>query len=192
MNQAQPRKLESLRRNPAPPPALEERVVDALKAKQLIVTATGGTRMKMQYAINAAIAIVAMVAGLAAGQRLDGTAPQPAEAVTGNQYALLLYENESYRDPDPGGMEARIAEYSQWAREVAGTGRYVAGEKLTDDALLLMPDGARNRTIPAAEQGELEGFFIISASDLEEAAEIAATCPHLRYGGTVSLRRIEG
>jgi hypothetical protein len=192
MNQSQPRKLESLRRNPAPPPALEERVIEALKAKQLIVTATGGTSMKMQYAINAAIAIVAMVAGLAAGQRLDGATPQPAEAATGNQYALLLYENESYRNPEPGGMEARIAEYSQWARGVAGTGRYVAGEKLTDDALLLMPDGARNRTIPAAEQGELEGFFIISASDLVEAAEIAASCPHLRYGGTVSLRRIAG
>lgn len=192
MNRSQPQKLGSLRQHPSPPPALEERIVDALKAKQLIVSTPGGTSMKMQYAINAAIAIAAMAVGLAAGHRMDSPSPEPAAAVTGDQYALLLYENDDYRDPKPGGMEARIAEYSQWAREIAGTGRYVAGEKLTDDALLLMPDGARDRTIPAAEVGKLKGFFIISARDLDEAAEIAASCPHLRYGGTVSLRRIAG
>lgn len=151
--------------------------------------------MKMQYAINAAIAIVALVVGLAAGQRFDGAGQQgqqPTEAAISNQYAMLLYENEAYRRPEPGGMEARIGEYSQWAREVAAKGTYVTGEKLTNDALLLLPDGGRSPTIPAAEQGALEGFFIISANDLEEAAAIAATCPHLRYGGSVSLRRIAG
>ncbi|HEX2140084.1 MAG TPA: YciI family protein [Woeseiaceae bacterium] len=192
MNRSQPRKLEHLRRHPTPPPELEERIVDALKAKRLIRPATGGSAMKMQYAINAAIAIVALVAGLAAGQRLDGAGGPSAEAVAGDQYAMLLYENESYQQPEPGGMEARIGEYSQWAREVAATGKYVAGEKLTNDALLLLPDGSRSQIIPAAEQGALEGFFIISANDLEEAAAIAATCPHLRYGGAVSLRRIAG
>lgn len=192
MNQSQPRKLEHLRRHPVPPPELEERVVDALKANHLIQSATGGTRMKMQYAINAAIAIVALAAGLVAGQRFDGERPAPAEAAAGNQYAMLLYENETYQRPEPGGMEARIGEYSQWARDVAAKGKYVTGEKLTHDALLLLPDGARTRTVPAAEQGALEGFFIISADDLEEAAAIAATCPHLRYGGSVSLRRIAG
>lgn len=133
MNQSQPRKLEHLRRHPVPPPELEERVVDALKANHLIQSATGGTRMKMQYAINAAIAIVALAAGLVAGQRFDGERPAPAEAAAGNQYAMLLYENETYQRPEPGGMEARIGEYSQWARDVAAKGKYVTGEKLTHE-----------------------------------------------------------
>jgi hypothetical protein len=105
---------------------------------------------------------------------------------------MLLYEDETYDAPEPGKMEERIGEYSQWAREVAATGKYVTGKKLTDDSLLLLPDGTRSDVSPAAEQGVLEGYFIITATDLEEAASIAESCPHLRYGGAVSLRRLAG
>lgn len=147
--------------------------------------------MNMQYAINAAIAVVAMVMGLALGQRFDAAPEQAAEG-TGHQYVLLLYEDESYDAPAPGKMAERIGEYSQWARDVAAAGKYVTGEKLTDDSLLLLPGGTRSNVIPAAEQGVLEGYFVITASDLEEAASIAESCPHLRYGGAVSLRRISG
>ena len=147
--------------------------------------------MNTHYAINAVIAVVAMLIGLVLGQRFEAPPEQTAD-VTGHQYVLLLYEDESYDAPAPGKMEERIGEYSQWAREVAATGKYVAGKKLTDDSLLLLPGGARSDVIPAAEQGVLEGYFIITASDLEEAASIAESCPHLRYGGAVSLRRIAG
>ncbi len=147
--------------------------------------------MKMQYAINAAIAVVGMVIGLTLGGRVDAPSEQAAEQ-TGNQYMLLLYEDDSYQAPAPGKMEERIGEYSQWAQDVAATGKYVTGEKLTDDSLLLLPGGERSDVIPAAKQGVLEGYFVITAGDLEEAASIAKSCPHLRYGGAVSVRRIAG
>lgn len=143
--------------------------------------------MKMHYAVNAAIAIVSAALGLALGQRMDAAPPPPAD---GDEFVMLLYEDESYDAPAPGQMEARIGEYSQWAREVAATGKYVTGEKLTDEAALLLPDGTRADSIPAAEEGVLEGYFVIRAQDLDEAAAIAASCPHLAYGGTVSLRRL--
>jgi hypothetical protein len=190
MNERKPRKLGDLRAFPPPPAELEDRVVDALKARHLIHSGTRGVApMKIQYAINAAIAVVATVIGLALGQRFDAPPEQAAEA-TGHQYVLLLYEDESYQAPAPGKMEERIGEYSQWAQDVAATGKYVTGEKLTDDSLLLLPGGARSDTIPAAEQGVLEGYFVITAGDLEEAASIAESCPHLRYGGAVSVRRL--
>ena len=147
--------------------------------------------MKMQYAINAAIAVVAVVTGVVLGQHFDA-APEPPAEGTGHQYVMLLYEDETYDAPGPGKMEERISEYSLWAREVAATGNYVTGRKLTDDSLLLLPDGTRSDVTPAAEQGVLEGYFIITATDLEEAASIAESCPHLRYGGAVSLRRLAG
>lgn len=145
--------------------------------------------MKMQYAINAAVAIVSVVLGLALGQTMDGV-PPPAVSDAGEEFIMLLYEDETYQAPAPGGMEARIAEYSDWARQVAATGSYVTGRKLTDDATLLLADGSRVDAIPEAEEGALEGYFVIRAADMNEAAEIAGTCPHLAYGGTVSLRRL--
>jgi hypothetical protein len=37
----------------------------------------------------------------------------------------------------------------------------------------------------------LSGYFIIGATDLQAALELARTCPHVHYGGTVVLREIE-
>jgi hypothetical protein len=34
------------------------------------------------------------------------------------------------------------------------------------------------------------GYFVISARDADEARRIAATCPHLRHGGRIVLRRV--
>ena len=36
--------------------------------------------------------------------------------------------------------------------------------------------------------GILAGYFVIRAASLEEAERIAAECPHLTYGGAVSVR----
>lgn len=189
MSDRDPQTLGDLRASPVPPADLEDRVVALLKSKKLIHTGRGDRDMKMQYVINAAVAIASVVVGLALGQRMDD-APAAAASGAGEEFIMLLYEDETYRSPAPGGMEARIAEYSDWARQVAASGRYVTGEKLTDDALLLLADGTRLDAIPAAEEGAVEGYFVVRAKDLDEAAEIAGSCPHLAYGGTVSLRRL--
>jgi hypothetical protein len=67
---------------------------------------------------------------------------------------------------------------------------YVTGEKLADDGLLIAPGREPVAAIPTAAEGTVGGYFVIRAKDLDEAASIAATCPHVRYGGTVSPRRL--
>ncbi len=37
----------------------------------------------------------------------------------------------------------------------------------------------------------MTGYFVIRARDYAEATSIAMTAPHLRYGGSIELRRIE-
>jgi hypothetical protein len=34
------------------------------------------------------------------------------------------------------------------------------------------------------------GFFVVRARDFAEARRIAETCPHLRHGGRIVLRRV--
>ena len=183
-------RLRDLRPRPEPPPELEERVVRSLRSKGLIEqTSTGDAHMKKHYAVMAIVAVAALLAGFVAGQRLDH-APMVADGDSLEQFVMLLYENDSYQYPEEGRMAERIGEYSQWAREVAATGKLVAGEKLADDGLLVAPGRSPTPTIPVAEQGIIGGYFIIRAEDADEAAALAATCPHVRYGGTVSLRRL--
>ena len=190
MTSPRPGRLRDLRLRMEPPPELEERIVQTLRNEGLIRhTSTGGEQMKKHYAVMSIVAVAALLAGFVAGQRLDDS---PAAAADDDleQFVMLLYENDSYQYPEEGRMAERIGEYSQWAREVAAAGKLVAGEKLADDGLLVAPGQSPTPTIPVAEQGTIGGYFIIRAQDADEAAALAATCPHVRYGGTVSLRRL--
>jgi hypothetical protein len=69
-----------------------------------------------------------------------------------------------------------------------GRGQAVSGDRLANDRVVLLPGGGRRTGGPPA--GTLGGFFRLRARDLEGAVRLAATCPHLRYGGTIELRRI--
>jgi hypothetical protein len=37
---------------------------------------------------------------------------------------------------------------------------------------------------------EIRGFFVISASDFQDALSVARSCPHLRHGGRILVRPI--
>jgi len=50
--------------------------------------------------------------------------------------------------------------------------------------------GHLDRAGELAGPGALTGFFIVRASTDSEAATIVHTCPHVKYGGHVELRRV--
>jgi hypothetical protein len=83
----------------------------------------------------------------------------------------------------------RVREYASWARTIATSGRYVAGEKLGDSARELTAAAVVDRA--ATDSESLAGFFIVSAASAAEADSIARSCPHVRHGGKVVIRRIE-
>lgn len=91
-------------------------------------------------------------------------------AAPGNTYVMLLYLDSTYRFPAPGHGAERIAELSRWADSLAKRGQLDLGGHLV---------GSRD---PG-------GLFIIRARSDSDAARIAASCPHLKYGGRVEVRR---
>jgi hypothetical protein len=161
----------------APPPGLEEATLGALRERGLVRPA--------RRRLVAAVALVAMAAALVVAvgwsvmHRSDGSAPAiPASP----RFVLLLYAGT---DPIAGTPDNRRREYSQWARDVAAGGTAISGEELSEDA----------REVPAASDAAVaaplpRGFFVVSAPDLDAAQRIAATCPHLRYGGRIVVKRI--
>ena len=84
------------------------------------------------------------------------------------------------------GHDSIVAEYSAWAGALAERGVMVMGEELT-------PDEAVLGSLPEATGGQrITGFFVIHAPDRDSALAIARSCPHVKYGGTVSVRGIAG
>jgi hypothetical protein len=175
--------------------ALEERVVSALRAEGLVrFTPHKGVNVRKLHARWAVAAAVLLALGIYVGSevhRLTTLGIAGANAQPMAQFALLLYEDASYRSAPPEGQQARIAEYAGWARKLAGEGRLVDAGKLSDAGELLAGSDRSTAVVPRAPEGVLAGYFVIRANDRGDAERIARECPHLKYGGTISLREIE-
>lgn len=158
--------------------------------------------------VAAAAAAVTFVVGFGLGARQSGTkgeamsenATRAAESTAAPaadlhpKFAVFLFENESYRPAAPDRAMERVKEYGAWARGLAESGRYVTGEKLADDGRFCrLENGELAASGPQADEkrGTLTGYFVIGAASLDEAMEVAKTCPHLAYGGTVEIRQLE-
>jgi hypothetical protein len=89
--------------------------------------------------------------------------------------------------PDEAAVAAAVARYVAWADTLRAQGRLISAEKLEDGSARWLgefpPDGP-----PGSDIG---GFYLIRARSWDEAEAIAATGPHIGYGGTIELRAIE-
>ena len=108
------------------------------------------------------------------------------------KYMLMIYQDEQVLNDTE--RQACYVESAQLAQDLHSAGQYVAAAPLhpvatatsvrVRDARPLVTDG------PFAETREqLGGFFMIDASDLDEAIAIAARIPGARIG-TVEVRPV--
>jgi hypothetical protein len=79
-----------------------------------------------------------------------------------------------------------------WAESLRQSGHHKAGEPLEEEGRIL---SGKNGSIvtdgPFAESKEtIGGYFMITASSLDEATEIARGCPIFDNDGTVEVRPI--
>jgi len=112
------------------------------------------------------------------------------------QYLLLLHSKPSVDATlTPSAMQEAVARYKAWAGALAAKGQLAGGEKLTDDGgrALRLRDG-----VPVASDGPyaeaqdvVGGYFLINAGSDDEAARIAATCPHLAGTQWIEIRRVD-
>ncbi|HEU4980745.1 MAG TPA: hypothetical protein VFT14_05970 [Solirubrobacterales bacterium] len=179
--------LGRLPREAAPPPALEDATVAALTQRGLLRRAHRMLPIRPWLAIAASLLL--FLGGLVVGRL--GVTPRSAE--DGRlRFALFLYEGPEYDQPPPDGMAQRVQEYVAWARERRENAVVEGGEKLRDDGdLAIEPDGRTDETAPMRGGTRLAGYFVVQADDRRAAAEIARTCPHVRYGGRIVIREIE-
>jgi hypothetical protein len=178
--------LARLPREAAPPPRLEEATVTALVERGLL-RRTARRRRVAGWGLAAAAAVALFAGGFFAGRQAGGP---PADALP--RFVLLLYEGPEYRSTAPGHEQDRVREYAGWARERGASGELEAGEKLREDAdVVIRPDGSVATEAPVPGAARLAGFFLIRAADDRAALEIARSCPHVRYGGSIVIREIE-
>ena len=108
------------------------------------------------------------------------------------QYALAIYIEPGYEEAmSDAERDAMYAEYLALGEDprVVGGARLQPVETATsvrvEGGRTLMTDG------PFADTKEvLGGFCLFDADDLDEAIDLAARIPALRFGGTVEVRPV--
>ncbi len=108
------------------------------------------------------------------------------------KYMLLIYGNEHTMDESV--RQACYQESAQYAHQLHADGKYLAASPLHSTSTatsVRVRDGKRVVTDgPFAETREqLGGYFLIDASDLDEAIDIASQVPGGRFG-TVEIRPV--
>jgi hypothetical protein len=127
--------------------------------------------------------VAATIAGIAVGFFVSTMTNQQNQlpAVDGNQYLLLLREDSTFSATEDE-IPRLIQEYTDWAIAASNDGKLVGAEKLTNEAVNL---GKEMTTT------SVSGYFIITASSLNEATSFANTHPHLKYNGNIELRPVD-
>lgn len=170
------RELERLPVEIGPPAAARAQTVARLRHAGLIHDggASGWARWRGP-ALAAAAVLLAFAGGWTLGR---GSTSSPPRA---GQYAFLLYG-----ESDPSAGIDRVRQYTDWAREVARSGRAISGEKFGDESTTV----GRPQT-DRSDASSLGGFFIVEAQSLADAVQLARNHPHARDGGTIVVRRID-
>jgi hypothetical protein len=147
----------------------QERQPDPALKQRVVSTLVAAGLVRRRRASRIWIAAVAAVVVLAIGVsvfRPRHTLPQ------GNTYVLLLDEDSTFRAALKGHGAERRAELARWADSLDAAGKFERSGRLVGP-------------------GSIGGMFMIRAANDSEAGRIAASCPFLKHGGRVEVKRFE-
>jgi hypothetical protein len=175
--------LARLPRELVPPKGLETRVVAALRESGWLAAARPRPNpWRLGGAVAAGLAL--MLAGFWLGRQGANHGHPPAAP----SYLLMLREGAAFNRER--WSDARLlAETSAWARRRLGVRHFRVGEKLDTGGWVVTPSRVAGMS-PVDLQDGPDGFFVIVASSDQEALGIARSCPFLRHGGRIEVRRI--
>ena len=112
------------------------------------------------------------------------------------KYMLLLHDRtDGFAAMSPEQMQQVIQKYVAWGDKLRTSGVIQDGQKLTDEpGRVIRTGGGQVRVVdgPYSETKEvLGGYYTIAADNYDAAVEIARSCPHVDYGGTIEVRQID-
>ncbi len=110
-----------------------------------------------------------------------------------NNYMAIFREPDGRTDTHTPDEIARHREHwAAWWGKWSGTGNLSSGSALTLKGYLITGDGSTiSDQIHHVGTEIVGGFLMLQAESLEEAAQIAASCPIYAFGGYAEVREFQ-
>ena len=109
-----------------------------------------------------------------------------------NEY-MMLFRNEQTEGAAPPSaeqMQAVMQQWQSWIKGIAEQGKFRSTGRLQSEGKTLKPGNVMTDG-PYAEGKEIiGGYLTVKASSLDEAVELAKSCPALLAGGKVEVRSL--
>ncbi len=170
--------FDQLERVKEPPTDLEAKIIKQLKSEgQIINTKPMNTTVKWISGIAASVLL--FLGGMYFGQ--SGQEQLAIEPTKG--YMLILHEEEDFSPGDPMEM---FEEYGAWMQRTFERGVKITGQELKNEASVVK--GNQVSFMNEDVSRKTTGYFILEASSIEEAIEVAKENPHVKYGGIVEVK----
>jgi hypothetical protein len=111
------------------------------------------------------------------------------------KFMLILHQTPgSWQQLSPEELQRKVQMYQGWVAKFRSSGRYVSGEKLTEDGgkVASLQNGRASIVDgPYTETKEVVGgYFLFRAANYEEAVELIRDCPFL-HDGRIVLRQTD-
>lgn len=107
---------------------------------------------------------------------------------TTSEYLLLFRNTGWHKDLSAEEILQNMARFTAWFERLNNQGQFKVGSPLAHAGKMLASKSAITDGPFAESKEAIAGFFIIQASSLEQAVEIARDCPGLEFGQTVEVR----
>ncbi len=167
---------EKLKESIQAPENLKENILNKLEKRNLIQSSKISTIMYQTAAVAAALLI-----GFFAGIYNTDKSQTPMIKNDQNEYLLILY-NDGFSSNK--GETELTKEYTVWMEGLKETGNYLSANRLSDESRLL------GQHLSDSEKLDVGGYYLITASDLDQAVQIAETHPQIKYNGGIEVRPI--
>jgi len=111
------------------------------------------------------------------------------------RYLCLIYDDEAHIEGMPvAERDAFVGEYALFTEDLTRSGHFLGGEPLLPSQTATTVRVRNGKTVaatgPAADTPEqLGGYYLIEASDLDDAIQIAARIPSARLG-SIEIRPV--
>ncbi|HRH49784.1 MAG TPA: YciI family protein [Panacibacter sp.] len=107
------------------------------------------------------------------------------------KFMFIFQGNVTGVKPSPEEMQANMGKWMTWIGELQANGKYASGEALLLGGKLISGSNKMVTDGPYVEGKEIVGgYFIVNATDYDEAVELSKGYPDFDKGGSVQIRQI--
>jgi hypothetical protein len=119
--------------------------------------------------------------------------PRSEEHALRSKFMLIFRGGAvSRHDLSPSELQAHVEKWYRWSGELARQGRRNAGTALDNPGAAVRGHERVVTDGPYAESKDLvTGSMIFEAASLEDAIDVARTCPTYEFGGSVEVRPVQ-